>query len=135
MAEDIRRGHSEVAPEREELVKECERQQESCQYTAAGLYIWQKRARFLRNAFVIAPIVLGGLASSQILSGLQATWAPWVAATLALLAGFFPAIYVALGMDMRVTEIGQSAAEFTSLRDRFRQTGRVKSHLPFEEFS
>jgi hypothetical protein len=138
MAEDIRDGHSEVHlndDRREELIKECERQEESCQYLAAGLYIWQKRARLWRNGFVIAPIILGGLASSQILSGLQATWVAWVAALLALLAGFFPAIYEALGMDMRVTEIGQSAAEYTNLRDRFRQAARVKSHLPFEEFN
>jgi len=104
MAEDIRNGHSEVrvtGRRAEELVKECERQEESCQYTAAGLYIWQKRARMWRNCFVVAPIVLGGLASSQILGALQQAWATWAGAVLALLAGFFPAIYVSLGMDMR----------------------------------
>jgi len=138
MAEDIRNGHSEVrvtGRRAEELVKECERQEESCQYTAAGLYIWQKRARMWRNCFVVAPIVLGGLASSQILGALQQAWATWAGAVLALLAGFFPAIYVSLGMDMRVSEIGQSAAEYTNLRDRFRQAAKVKSYLPVEEFS
>jgi hypothetical protein len=137
MAEDIRNGHSETHLadlQRGELIKECERQEESCRYTAAGLYIWQKRARLWRNSFVVAPIILGGLASSQILSGADAAWAAWLGAVLALLAGFFPAIYEGLGMDMRVAEIGQSAAEFTNLRDRFRQAGRVKSHLPVEEF-
>jgi hypothetical protein len=116
------------------LIKECERQEESCRYTSAELYIWQKYARFLRNFFVVAPIVLGGLASSQVLAGTEVLWARITASMLSLLAGFFPAIYVALGMDMRVAEIGQAAAEFTNLRDRFRQAAKITSHSPFEEF-
>jgi hypothetical protein len=116
------------------LVKECERQEQSCRYTAAGLYIWQKRARFWRNCFVVAPIILGGLASSQFLTETQFFWTKMAAAILPLLAGFFPAIFVALGMDMHVMEIGQAASEFTTLRDRFRQAANITSHKPFDEF-
>lgn len=119
----------------EALVQECKRQEESCLYTSSGLYIWQKRSRVLKNVFIIAPIILGGTASSQIITGNEAAWANYAAAALALLAGFFPAIYEALGMDMRVREIGQSAAEFTNLRDRFRQMGNILSHSEFEEFN
>src|ERR1700724_83127 len=73
-------GYSEVRltdERRQELIKGCERQGESCRYTAAGLYIWQKRARLWRNGFVIAPIILGGLASSQIPAGFRRPGQPW----------------------------------------------------------
>ncbi len=36
---------------------------------------------------------------------------------------------------MRVLEIGNAAAEFTNLRDRFRQAALVNSHSSTDEFS
>ena len=85
--------------------------------------------------FLIAPIVVGGVASSQILTSFGAKWGgDVIAAFLSLLAGFFPSIYVALDMDMRHAEIARAANEFTNLRDRFRQAGRIKSHGGYEEF-
>ncbi|KZY48799.1 hypothetical protein A3731_27240 [Roseovarius sp. HI0049] len=97
------------------------------------MYIWQKSAQVWKNTFIVAPIVLGGLASSQILIEVSASWTNYVAAALALLAGFFPAIFEALGMDMRVREIGTSASEFTNLRDRFRQLANIGRDMEFEE--
>lgn len=117
-----------------ELVKECKRQEESCAYTAVGLYIWQKRSRVWKTSFIVAPIILGGLASSQLVVDMPGSWTAYAAAGLALLAGFFPAIYEALGMDMRVREIGTSATEFTNLRDRFRQMAAIHAQSPFDEF-
>lgn len=96
------------------LVEECERQAENCEYTSTSLYTWHKRARKWNALFVIAPIVLGGLASSQILTGYDAQWSALAAAFLALTAGFFPAIFEALKLDMRLREILQSANEFTN---------------------
>lgn len=119
----------------DEIVKECQRQEESCKYTAAGLYIWQKAAQKWKNVFIVAPIILGGLASSQILTDSSQSWTNYVAAGLALLAGFFPAIFEALGMDMRVREIGTAAGEFTNLRDRFRQLGNIGSDMDFDELN
>ncbi len=119
----------------EEIVKECRRQEESCKYTGAGLYLWQKRAQYWKNAFIVAPILLGGTASSQILLDGSASWLNYVAAGLALVAGFFPAMFEALGMDMRVREIGGSAVEFTNLRDRFRQLGSRGRHMAIGELS
>lgn len=117
----------------DEIVKECLRQEENCQYTAAGMYMWQKRAQVWKNVFVVAPIILGGFASFQLLKDIPAHWATYTAASLALLAGFFPAIFEALGMDMRVREISTAAGEFTNLRDRFRVLGNIGRDMPFEE--
>jgi len=118
----------------QELIKECKRQEESCAYTAVGLYIWQKWSRSWNTVFIVAPIIFGGFASSELLLDIPTIWAPYVAAALALLAGFFPTIYKALGMDMRVSEIGASATEFTNLRDRFRQMAAIHTQTSFEEF-
>lgn len=116
-----------------EIVTECKRQEESCLYTSAGLYIWQKHSQLWKNVFIISPIILGGIASSQLVTNAPFTWKTYVAAGLALLAGFFPAIYESLGMDMKVREIGASASEFTNLRDRFRQFAAFRSKSEFDE--
>jgi len=138
MAEDIRDIHPEqhVAddPRIAALIAECERQEESYRYTSASLFIWYKAARWWRSCFLIAPIIVGGAASSQVLTKFGAEWGAIAAALLALLAGFFPSIYVALDMDMRHAEIARAANEFANLRDRFRQAARIKSHAGYEEF-
>lgn len=137
MAEDFWYRHPEVRVmelQSQALVDECKRQEESCRYTAASLYIWQKHARLWKVAFIIAPIVLGGVAGSQILGLMEGGSGQIVGLFCGLLAGFFPAIYAALDMGMQVREIGRAAAEFTSLRDRFRQLANVTSLEPFNEF-
>ena len=116
-----------------EILRECRRQEEACLYTAAGLYMWQKRAQVWKNVFVVAPILLGGIATSQILADGDAAWSNYAAAGLALAAGFFPAVFEALGMDMRVREIGGAAVEFTNLRDRFRQLANRGAHITIDE--
>lgn len=104
-------------------------------YTAASLHIWQKHARRWKVAFIVAPIVLGGIAGSQILGALGENAGKYVGLFSGLLAGFFPAIYAALDLGMQVREIGRSASEFTSVRDRFRQLANVISYKDFAEFS
>jgi hypothetical protein len=52
-----------------------------------------------------------------------------------LVAGLLPAIYEALKLDVHIEKLAQSAAEFTNLRDRFRQAeklGPLKSLKDFE---
>jgi hypothetical protein len=120
--------------ESQALIDECRRQEESCRYTAASLYVWQKHARLWKVAFIVAPIILGGIAGSQILGLMESGAGQIVGLFCGLLAGFFPAIYAALDMGMQVNEIGRAAAEFTSLRDRFRQLANVTSKSPFNEF-
>lgn len=117
-----------------ELVKECERQAESCAYTGANLYTWQKRASLWRAAFLVAPIIAAGFSTSQFFTDNLGTTGKIFATFTGLLAGFFPAIFIALNMDMRVVEIARSAAEFTNLRDRFRQAANVSQFAPFDEF-
>lgn len=116
------------------LVEECERQAENCEYSSASLYIWHKRAATWNKVFIVAPIILGGVASSQIVTQFGDEWGIILAAILALLAGFFPAIFEALDLNLKLSSILKSANEFTNLRDRFRQAAKIKSHAPSDEF-
>ena len=117
-----------------EIASECKRQEESCLYTGASLMEWQKYAAFLRALFLIAPIILGGVGGAQIFGDLWGTYGKAFGVFCALAAGFFPAIYVALNMDMRVVELTRAANEFTNLRDRFRQAANISALSEADDF-
>lgn len=115
------------------LLKECANQSTNCLYTSVSLFIWQKRARLWRQFFVIAPIVVGSLASVLLVFQDSGVVIKSVASMLTILAGAFPAIFVALNLDMHVAAIARSASEFTNLRDRFSQASIMHSDSEYEE--
>ena len=117
------------------LVEECARQEESCLYTSTTLFIWLRSVRFWKRVFMVAPIILGGLAGWSILEVMQpeVRWITWMTATFALLAGLSPAVYEALKLDVHIEDIARHAAEFKSRQDRFRQTKNITARGPFEE--
>lgn len=136
MAEDIRHRHTEGGMSvKNELIAECRRQQESCSFTSAALHIWLKQARVWRALFLVAPILLGGAASALIYVDGSTESGKVVAALFGLAAGFFPAIHLALKLDMGLYDIGRAATEFTNLRDRFRLAANVVSQGPEDEFT
>jgi len=113
-----------VTNKTEQIVKECNRQSESCLYTSTTLFIWLRYARWLNHGFIITPIIFSSLATWKILSQSSS---PWVSAVFALLAGLLPAIYKALDFPTNVNSIALLAAEFKNLQDRFRQAGEALS--------
>jgi hypothetical protein len=86
------------------------------------MYLWLRRVRRQNTFFVVAPIVLGTLASFSVL---RDTAPPWVIAVLALLASLFPALASGLKIQTSVSEIATAAASFKSLQDRFRQLATI----------
>jgi len=110
----------------EEIIKECKRQQQSCNYTATALYCWYKEVRVWRVLFIVAPIVAGSVAGAKIL--LKNPDYDMVVAVAALLAGLFPAIFKALDLDVSLKSILDSAKLFEVLRDRFGQTAMIGAH-------
>src|SRR5215203_7369044 len=125
MAEDFRPQDSDprLAPERRtEIIKECFRQSESCLYTSTSLYIWLRRVRWQNQIFIVAPIILGGIAGLTVLKG---TISDWGIALLAFAASLFPALADALKMQTSVDEITRLAAEYKALQERFRQTANI----------
>jgi len=116
------------------LVKECQRQFDNCLYTSAALFIWEKRARLWRGLFLVAPIILGGFAGSQLIVQ-SGTTGKLLGALCGVVAGFCPAIFKALNLDLHVDGIHRGATEFGNLRDRFRRAASVTAFASFEEFS
>ncbi|MBM3358112.1 MAG: hypothetical protein FJY54_10345 [Betaproteobacteria bacterium] len=114
------------------LIEECKRQEESCLYTSATLFEWLKSLRRWKVAFVVAPIVLGGIATWPLLAR-QPDY-EWVTATCALLAGLAPAVYKALDFDVSLDAVAKHAHAFKILQDRFRQAWRVTSLVPGDTF-
>jgi len=116
------------------LVAECRRQEESCLYTSTSLYMWLRNSRALRRVFIVAPIVLGSLATWSVLDQPDTVWLRWLTAIFALVAGLIPAIYQALKLDVDIDEIARHAAQFKNLQDRFRQAANVTALGPWEDF-
>ncbi len=106
-----------------EIIRECKRQEESCSYTSTALYSWIKEVRVYRVVFIIAPIVLGSIASAKIL--FNEPQYVWLTGLAALLAGLFPAIFKALDLDQSLKAMSDSAHSFETLRDRFRQAAEI----------
>lgn len=115
----------------QEIVNECKRQQESCNYTSTALYSWLKEVRVYRILFITLPIFCGTLASAKIL--LKEPAFDWVTAIAALLAGLFPAIFKALDLDVNIKTMSDSAHRFEALRDRFRQASLIGATKTTEE--
>jgi hypothetical protein len=114
------------------IVDECKRQEESCLYTSTSLFLWLKSLRRWKVFFVIAPIILGGVATWPLLAHHDEY--KWLTGVCALLAGFAPALYKALDFDVSLKMIAQHAHEFKTLQDRFRQAWRIAALGPFSDF-
>jgi hypothetical protein len=126
-----------MEPDIQALRAECAKQEESCLYTSTAIFEWLKSLRTLRIVFVVAPVILGGIASWRVLS-VDPTNAGFIA-TCALLAGLFPAIYKALGFDMDLRLLAAHGHTYKVLQDRFRQlrtAGPLEDRAAFRaEFS
>jgi hypothetical protein len=114
----------------EALVGECERHREDCAYTATTFTIWLRWLRRVSGFCVIAPVILGAIATWKIVAQGSPTWA----AVCALLVTVIPPAYRASRTDATIAECTGMAGEFTNLRDRFRYAARVASQKPFAEF-
>ena len=118
----------------EQLVQECRRQSEGCLYTSTTLFIWLRTLRYLKVIFIVAPLILGSLASGKLLLAFGTENTKIFAAVCAFLAGLLPSIYAALKYDDRLKECISLSAEFKNLQDRFRQAALVASQKPFSDF-
>jgi hypothetical protein len=114
------------------LVEECRRQEESCLYTSTALFEWLKQLRLRKIVLVIAPIILGGVATWPLIA--KQDEYKWVTGVCALLTGFAPAIYKALDLDINLSLVAKHAHLFKVLQDRFRQCWRVTGLGEFQKF-
>jgi hypothetical protein len=113
------------------LVSECKRQEESCLYTSTTLFEWLKSLRWWRVVFVVAPILLSGVATWPLLT--KQSGYEWLTGGCALLAGLVPAIYKALHFDVSLETLTKHAHQFKILQDRFRQAGSITALSGFDD--
>jgi hypothetical protein len=114
-----------------QLIDECRRQEESCLYTSTALFEWVKVLRRWKIFFVVAPIVLAGLAT-----GLPTDLRPglgWLIGTCTLLAGIATAVYKALDLDVSLEVISKQANQFKVLQDGFRQAWRIRASVGIDD--
>ena len=111
------------------LIDECQRQSESCAYTATTFIIWLRFLRGFRAFCFVAPVIFGALATWKVLAN-----SPLWAAVFTLLTTVIPPSYRAMRIDKAIGDYTLLAGEMTNLRDRFRQAATVSSHKPFPEF-
>jgi hypothetical protein len=114
----------------EELIAECQRQSENCNYTSLTFTIWLRFLRSTKAFCLTAPVIFGALATWKVVEQGSPIWgAVWT-----LLATVVPPAYRASKTDAAIAEYTTLTGEFTNLRDRFRQTALISSHKPFSEF-
>jgi hypothetical protein len=111
------------------LVDECQRQSETCAYTATTFIIWLRVLRGIRVFCVVAPIIFGALATWKLLAN-----SPASSAVFMLLATVIPPAYRASKVDASIDDYTLLAGEMTNLRDRFRQAATIQSSKAFPEF-
>lgn len=118
----------------QDLITECQRQVENCLYTSTSLFIWLRWRRFVKNIFIVAPLVLGSFATWELVNKSDDPWVRGFASIAAFVAGLLPAVYAALKYDDDLEKCKVVAAEFKNLQDRFRQVAVISSRKSFKEF-
>jgi hypothetical protein len=107
----------------EALADECARQEENCLYTGVSFTIWLRGIRIFRAFCLIAPVILGALATWQFV----VKTLPGFGVVCAFLAGIIPTIYAASKTDGAIEQYTQQVGEYTNLRDRFRYVRTVSA--------
>src|SRR5438552_1898640 len=108
-----------------ELALECKRQAENCLYTSTTLFIWLRFLRYVKAFCLGVPLVLGSLATWDLLTTSNLESVRRLAAISAFVAGLLPTLYAALRYDQYLEQCTVLASRFKSLQDRFRKAARV----------
>lgn len=112
------------------LKEGCLNQFQNCGYMALTFTIWLRVLRWVKLFSLFAPVVLGALATWNIVGEAM----PATAAVCAFLAVLIPPPFQAAKLDASIKQYTTMAGEFTNLRDRFRLAAEFSSLKPFDEF-
>ncbi|MCF6283592.1 MAG: hypothetical protein L3K26_00145 [Candidatus Hydrogenedentes bacterium] len=123
-----------MTTKRAQLVQECRRLSESCLYTSTSLFIWLRCLRIIKACFIALPLLLGSIATWEILTASDLQAIKLFLAAAAFLAGLLPSIYSALKFDDYLSQCVQLAGEYKNLQDRFRFAAVVSSKNTVPEF-
>lgn len=109
---------------------ECLNQFQNCGYTALTFTIWLRFLRWIKLGSLCMPVVLGAVATWNIVSESM----PALAAVCASIAVLIPPTVQAAKLDASIKQYTTMAGEFTNLRDRFRLAAEYGSLKPFDDF-
>ena len=127
---DVDSAHRMTEERTQQLIMECQRQEESCLYTSTAIFEWLKSLRWWRVMFVVVPIVLGTIATWPLLA--ERSDLLWLTGVCAFLASLIPAVYKALDFDVNLSMLAKEAHQFKILQDRFRQAWLVTALSGFD---
>lgn len=112
----------------ETIIKECEREEENCLYTSTTFFFWLSFLRKVRSLFISIPLLLGGIASIQILSESEIGFIKYLIALSAFLAGVLPSIFSALKIESKIESIDKSASKYKIMQGKFRRLRTISIH-------
>jgi hypothetical protein len=112
------------------LKEECLNQFQNCGYTALTFTVWLRILRWIKIFSLASPVVLGAVATWNIVGESM----PALAAVCAFLAVLIPPTFQAAKLDGSIKQYTTMVGEFTNLRDRFRQLADISSLKSVEEF-
>jgi len=110
-----------MSPAAEATISECRRQEENANYTAVQLLMWLRDLRRWKRLYLITQLAAGAGAAIAAVGG-----APLLAGGLGAWAGVAPSVWDAMKLDAHEESIRHHAAEFTRLRDAFRQARSIE---------
>lgn len=116
------------------LQKACRSEIESCFTLGAALLIWQRQLIAARFVLLLGTVIFGGMAILQILLRLGGAWVDVLGGLLILATVLLLGAYVTLGALRDPSELGDAAAQFFSLRDRFRYAAELGPTRPLDKF-
>lgn len=103
------------------IIIECEREEENCLYTSTTFYMWLSSLKRVRKGFISIPILLGGIASMEILTVSENNLIKYIIAVATLFAGVLPSIFSALKIETDIKNLDQLAGKYKVLQGRFRR--------------
>lgn len=118
----------------EEIINECQREEENCLYTSTTLYYWLKELIFTKGCFIVLPLALGGFASIKVLAENDLTGIKYFIAIATMLSGILPSIYSGLKLDSTIKEVKICVSKYKILQGDFRRLQKIySSDSNFEE--
>ncbi len=92
----------------------------NCLWSYVTLLVWLRVLKRARVVFTLAPLILASLATWQVIAGSHDGDRGLLVATLSFLAGLFPLIYFALGIDVAIATSIRLAGRYRSVETDLR---------------
>lgn len=112
----------------ETIIQECKREEENCLYTSTTFFFWLSFLRKVKTFFISIPLILGGIASIQILSESENGLIKYLIALSALIAGVLPSIFSALKVEAKIESLDTTASKYKIMQGKFRRLRTISIH-------